>query len=128
MGSFHDLQASDLLRMYDYICMYCVCLVTLVTSDSFATPWTVAFQAPLSVGFSRQKCWSGLPCPPPGDLSNPGIEPTLPASPALQAGSLPQVPPGKQGSPHMLERHSYSWFLPDSHLVRTVRDLAVHTQ
>ena len=41
----------------------------------FATPWTVAIQAPLSMGFSGQECWSGLPCPPPGDLSHPGIEP-----------------------------------------------------
>ena len=39
------------------------------------TPWTVARQAPLSVGFSKQEYWSGLPCPPPGDLPNPGIEP-----------------------------------------------------
>ena len=41
----------------------------------FVTPWTVAHQAPLSMGFSRQEYWSGLPCPPPGDLSDPGIEP-----------------------------------------------------
>ena len=41
-----------------------------------ATPWTTAFQAPPSMGFSRQEYWSGLPCPPPGDLPNPGIEPT----------------------------------------------------
>ena len=41
----------------------------------FTTPWTVALQAPLSVGFSRQKYWSGLQCLPPGDLPNPGIEP-----------------------------------------------------
>ena len=41
----------------------------------FATPWTAARQAPLSMGFSRQESWSGLPCPPPGDLPNPGIEP-----------------------------------------------------
>ena len=40
----------------------------------FATPWTVARQAPLSVEFSRQECWSGLPCPPPGDLPHPGME------------------------------------------------------
>ena len=50
-----------------------------------ATPWTVAHQAPLPMGFSRQEYWSGLPCPPPGDLPNPGIEP---ASPALQVDSL----------------------------------------
>ena len=51
-----------------------------------------ACQAPLSVGFSRQEYWSGLPCPPPGDLSNPEIEPR---SPALQADSLLSEPPGK---------------------------------
>ena len=43
----------------------------------FATPWTVARQAPLSMGFSRQEYWSGLPCPPPGDLPYPGIEPVV---------------------------------------------------
>ena len=50
--------------------------------------WTVACQAPLSTGFSRQEYWSGLPCPPPGDLPNPGMEPTFPAAPALQADFL----------------------------------------
>ena len=49
----------------------------------FATPWTVASQAPLSMGFSRQEYWSGLPRPPPGDLPNPGIKPTPLTSPAL---------------------------------------------
>ena len=58
----------------------------------FVTPWTIAHQAPLSVGLSRQECWSGLPCPPPGDLPNPGIEPR---PPALQADSLPSELPGK---------------------------------
>ena len=58
----------------------CVCL------DS-ATPWTVARQAPLSMGFSRPEYWSGLPFPPPGVLPDPGIEPR---SPALQADSLPR--------------------------------------
>ena len=48
----------------------------------FATPWTVAYQAPPSMGFSRQECWSGLPFPSPGDLPDPGIKPR---SPALQA-------------------------------------------
>ena len=55
-----------------------------VVSDS-ATPWTVTHQASLPMGFSRQKYWSGLPCPPPGDLPNPGIKPR---SPPLQADSL----------------------------------------
>ena len=57
-----------------------------VVSDS-ATPRTVAHQAPLSVGFSRQEYWSGLPCPPPGDLPDPEMESK---SPALQADSLAQ--------------------------------------
>ena len=49
----------------------------------FATLWTIAYQAPLSMGFSRQEYWSGLSCPPPGDLPYPGIEPTSLKSPAL---------------------------------------------
>ena len=58
----------------------------------FATPWTVPFQAPQSMGFSTQEYWSGLPFPSRGDFPNPGIEPR---SPALQADSLPAEPPGK---------------------------------
>ena len=61
-----------------------------VVSDSFATPWTVAYQAPPSMGFSKQGYWSGLPFPSPGDLPNPGIEP---GSPKLQADALPSEPP-----------------------------------
>ena len=56
-------------------------LISLV--QLFETPWTVACQAPLSMGFSRQEYWSGLPCPLPGDLPNPGIEPVSLMSPAL---------------------------------------------
>ena len=52
----------------------------------FVTPWTVAYQAPRSMGFSRQEYWSGLPSPSPGDLPNPGIKPR---SPSLQADGLP---------------------------------------
>ena len=52
---------------------------------TLVTPWTVARQAPLSMGFPRQEYWSGSPCPPPGDLPDPGIKPR---SPALQAGTL----------------------------------------
>ena len=58
------------------------------------TPWTVAYQAPLSMGFSRQKYWSGLPFPSPEDLPHLGIEPR---SPALQADALPSEPPEKLG-------------------------------
>ena len=53
---------------------------------TLATPWTIACQAPLSMGFSRQECWRGLPFPSPGNLPDPGIKPR---SPALQADSLP---------------------------------------
>ena len=60
-------------------------------------PWTVARQAPLSMGFSKREYWSGLPFPSPGDLPNLGIEP---GSPALQADTLPSEPPGK---PHICE-------------------------
>ena len=58
----------------------------------FATLWTVAHQAPPSIGFSRQEYWSRLPFPSPGDLPNLGIEPT---SPTLQADALAPEPPGK---------------------------------
>ena len=57
----------------------------------FATAWTVAHQAPLSIEFSRQEYWSGLTFLPPGDIPDPGIEP---GSPALQADTLPSEPPG----------------------------------
>ena len=61
----------------------------------FATPWTIARQAPLSMGFSGQEYWSRLPCPSPGDLPSPGIKPVSLTSPTLASGSLPPVPPGK---------------------------------
>ena len=58
----------------------------------FVTPWTVAYQAPLSMGFSRQEYWSVLPFPSPGDLPDPGIKPRFPA---LEADALTSEPPGK---------------------------------
>ena len=65
----------------------------------FATAWTVAYQAPPSIGFSRQECWSGLPFPSPGDLPDPGIKP---GSPALQADALLSGPPGKLKFTHVI--------------------------
>ena len=65
----------------------------------FATPWTVAYQAHPSMGFSRRECWSGLPFPSPGDLPDPGIELR---SPALQADALPSEPPGKPSEKNSL--------------------------
>ena len=55
----------------------------------FAVLWTIAHQTPLSMGFSRQEYWSGLPCPPPGDLPNSGIKLVSFAAPGLQVDSLP---------------------------------------
>ena len=66
-----------------------------VVSVSFATPRTGALQAPLPMGFSRQEYWSGLPFPAPGDLPNPGIEPTTSVSTALAGGFFTTEPPGK---------------------------------
>ena len=79
-----------------------MCLLSHVQFS--VTPCTVAHQAPLSVGFSRQDYSSGLPFPSPGDLPNPGIKP---GSPALQADSLPPEPSGKPRGIHLL--HEKPW-------------------
>ena len=83
----------------------------------FVIPWTVAYQAPSSMGFSRQEYWSGLPFPSLGDLPNPGIEPR---SPALQADASPSEPPGKL----LLEANTYvtqctdtSYYAKGAHLI-----------
>ena len=73
----------------------CICAKSLRLC-CFATLWTITSQAPLSMGFSRQEYWTGLPCSPPGDLSDPGIEPQSPVAPALQGDSLPL---SQRGSP-----------------------------
>ena len=74
--------------LYMLSCFSCVWL--------FAAPWTVAHQAPLSMGFSRQEYWRGLPCPSPGDLPNPGIEPVSLSLLHWQVSSLPLAPPGNR--------------------------------
>ena len=73
----------------------------------FVTPWTIACQAPLSMGFSRQDYWSELLCPPPGVLPDPGNELKSPASPALQVDSLPREPPRKP-------RVAFRWHLSEA--------------
>ena len=97
------------------LCLFC-CLayrviVTIFLSEwvkslscvwLFATPWTVAYQDPLSMGFSRQEYWSGLPFSSPGDLPDPGIESQ---SPTLQADTLTSKPPGKPY--HLSKFHIY---------------------
>ena len=77
-------------------------------SDSFATLWTVAHQASLSIGFPRQEYWSGLPFPSPGHLPGPGIEP---GSLTLQADSLVSEPPGKPSRHYLQSRACYGHFL-----------------
>ena len=67
-------------------------MLCLVAHSDSVTPGTIAHQASLSMGILRQEYRSGLPCPSPGDLPNPGVEPS---SPALQADSLLSEPPGK---------------------------------
>ena len=65
-----------------HVCAYVQMHIQLLSHvQLFVTPWTVACQAPLSMGFSRQKYWSGLPFPSPGDLPDSGIEPKSPVSP-----------------------------------------------
>ena len=95
----------------------CVCQVILVTYDS-ATLWTVAHRAPLSMDFSRQEYWSRLPCPPPGDLPNPGIKLASLTSPALAGGFFttpPEKPPfslhKKQKILQTFQTHYNSWRL-----------------
>ena len=73
----------------------CVCVCTCVpsvVSDSFATPWTVSHQDPLSMDFSRPEYWSGLPFPPPGDLPDLEMEPEPLMSPELQVDFLSTAP------------------------------------
>ena len=93
------LGCNSTLRPYSNVTIH-LCLtfpvfnvLSLSRVQLLVTLWTVAYKAPLSMGFSRQEYWSGLPFPSPGDLPNPGIKPR---SPALQADALPSKPPGKQ--------------------------------
>ena len=87
------LHASLRFSLYSpgsFLHCVCVCMVSYV--QLFATPWTAVHQAPLCMEFSREKYWSGLPLPAPGDLPNPGIEAM---SPALAGGFFTTEPPGK---------------------------------
>ena len=80
----------------------------------FETPWTVAHQAPPSMGFSRQEYWNGLPFPFPGDLPDPGIEP---GSPTLQADALTSEPPGKPRLHINKYIHTHIYGMPSNHLI-----------
>ena len=89
----------------EYDIGFCFFLVAK-SCPTLVTPWTVACQAPLSMGFPRQEYWSGLPFPSPGDLPGPGIEP---GSPALQADSLLTEPRGKPTTLGLKAMPNYQW-------------------
>ena len=80
-------------------------VMSLSRVQLFATPWTVAYQAPLSMEVSRQYYWSGLPFPSPEDLPDPGIEPRFPA---LGTDALPSEPPGKPQSNYTPVKNKFS--------------------
>ena len=95
----------------------CVCVCACMCAQSCLTLWEptdcIAHQAPLSVGFSRQKYWSGLPFPTPGDLPNPEIKPVSLASPALAGGFFTAVPSGNKGKKHIHNRlMGKEWAVP----------------
>ena len=92
---YFDITFIPLLHMVSTchgISSFVVVVPSLSRIRLFVTPWTTPGQAPLSTGFSRQEYWSGLPCPPPGNFSNPGIEPTFLTSPALAGGFFTTEP------------------------------------
>ena len=99
----HQGMITSSLKVYQLIEFYACVLNCFSHVWLFVTLWTVAHHAPLSMGFSRQEYWSGLPCSPLGDLSDPGIEPVSPAFPALQVDSLLL---SHQGSPWLSWDHS----------------------
>ena len=78
------------MAIFQIFLKYAACLLSCFSHvQLFVTPWTAAHQAPLFMGFSRQEYWSGLPCPPPGDLPNSGIEPVSLTSPPLARRFFP---------------------------------------
>ena len=86
---------NQVLISWCYHGALCICAESLQSCLTLCDPMDCSCQAPLSMGFSRQEYYSGLPCPSPGDLSNPGTELESLVSPALQADSLPTKPLGK---------------------------------
>ena len=114
LPSFDQVVWFLLLSCMSYLCILVINFLLVMHTCQpshfshvwlFVTPGTVACQAPLSMVFSRQKYRSGLPCPPPGDLSDPGIKPM---APSLQVDSLPAEPPGQPLVSHILCKY----FLP----------------
>ena len=87
--------SKQLLILYNFskFGILFVCAQSLSHVQLFATLWTIACQTPLSMRFSSQEYWSGVPFPPPGDLPKPGIKPTSPVAPALAGGFFTTEPP-----------------------------------
>ena len=86
-ADFYCWATRDAQGIYTPLLYTTMCVLSLFSCvQLFVTLWTTAYQAPMSMGFSREECWSGLLCPPPGDLPDPGIEPTSRTSPALAGG------------------------------------------
>ena len=83
------------ILIFIFILFFSICVYSVTHSCLNATPWTVAHQAPLSMGFSRQESWSGLPFPPQGELPNSGTEPVCLASPAQAGEFFTLALPGK---------------------------------
>ena len=82
-----NMYFSSTIWHWVFLTVMCACVLSHFNCIQLFTPlWTVAHQAPLSMGLSRQEYWSGLPCPPPGDLPSPGIKPTSLISLALAGG------------------------------------------
>ena len=100
------LQNTERINFY-----YCACMLSRFSCvQLFATKWTIACHVSLSMGFSRQEYWSGLPCPPPGDFSWPRDRTRISyVYPPWRACSLPLVPPGK---PSIILSHSFCGNLP----------------
>ena len=115
----HIPNCNTIYVIYIYIHRYtCMCILQLLQlCPTFCNPLrTVARQAPLSMGFSRQEYWSGLPCPPPGDLPTQGSNLSLPTPLRLLqwlSGSLPLAPPGKPVDIHIYTKYilftQYIW-------------------
>ena len=91
----HAQSKKNSITLFSFYISLCVCLQLLGHFQLFATPWTVAHQAPPSMGFPGQEEWSRLPVPPPGDLPNSGMEPKSPGSPALVDGFFTTETHGK---------------------------------
>ena len=94
LNIYRNIQQGLLIYSRQYIqCLLLAHAQELSCVHVFVTSWILTYQAPLSIGFPRQKYWSGLPFPPPGDLPDPKIKPTSPAAPA--GGFFITEPPGK---------------------------------